>query len=121
VATNAHCLVVTVERCTNLHFSFAAYTERRMLVEGWGFTTTAHVRAAELRTWVGFVPYWRPDVLAANDAAFTSPTTETVRHLRDRYGVRWLFADESQPGYSARLGEFATLRYRSGSCAIYEL
>jgi hypothetical protein len=121
VATNAHCLVVTADGCTNLHFSVAAYTERRMLVEGWGFTTTAHVRAGELNTWVGYVPYWRPDVLAANDAAFTDPSAATVHRLRDRYGVRWLFADETQPGYSPRLAEVARLRYRSGACAVYEL
>src|SRR5581483_118611 len=104
--------------CVNLHFAISAYTERRVLVEGWGFTAHAHERAAELGAWVGAVPYWRPDVLAANDAAFTTPSVETVSRLRDRYRVRWLFVDETA-GSSAELGRFAELRYRAGHCAVY--
>ncbi|MEV0131691.1 hypothetical protein AB0H83_24915 [Dactylosporangium sp. NPDC050688] len=120
VATNAHCQRL-YKQCTNLHFSMSAYSERRMLVEGWGFTTTAHEEAARLRTWVGHVPYWRPDVLADNDAAFQDPSSQRVGLLRDRYGIRWLFVDESQDNVSPRLPDFATERYRSGVAAVYEL
>ena len=122
VATNAHCLRLwSNETCTNLHFSMAAYSERRMLVEGWGFTSTAHVRAAELRIWVGLVPYWEPEILAANDAVFNAPSAANVAVLRDRFGVRWLFVDETQGHPSPRLPDFVTLRYRSGVCAVYEI
>ena len=122
VATNAHCLLVWPDQpCTNLHFSLAAYSERRMLVEGWGFSTQAHELSAEQGIWDGYVKYWKPEVLADNDAAFTSPSTGTVDLLRDRYGVHWLFVDESQSTVSPRLGDFATLRFRSGDCAIYEI
>ncbi|GAB3865801.1 hypothetical protein [Dactylosporangium cerinum] len=120
VATNAHCQRWNKE-CTNLHFSMSAYSERRMLVEGWGFTTTAHAEAARLGTWVGHVPYWRHEILADNDAAFRDPSPQRVGLLRDRYGIRWLFVDESQDNVSPRLPEFATERYRSGVAAVYEL
>jgi hypothetical protein len=120
VATNAHCQRWNKD-CTDLHFSMTAYSERRMLLEGWGFTTTAHVEAARLKTWVGYVPYWRPDVLADNDAVFTNPSPQTVGLLRDRYGVRWLFVDESQNNVSPQLSGFATERYRSGVAVVYEL
>jgi hypothetical protein len=116
VATNVHCLPSDDTACTNLHFAVAAYTERRMLVEGWGFTATAHQRAAALDMWSGWVPFWRPDVLADNDQAFSSPSPETVGRLRDRYGVRWLFVDSGQSLEGA-----ATLRFRSGNCAVYEI
>jgi hypothetical protein len=120
VATNAHCL--TYEgRCSNLHFSMTAYSERRMLVEGWGFATTAHEEAARRHTWVGAVPYWRPEVLRANDAVFADPSEANVRVLRDRYRVRWLFVDETQSTVSPHLATFARFRYRSGVCAVYEL
>ncbi|GAA2329199.1 hypothetical protein [Dactylosporangium salmoneum] len=120
VATNAHCL--TFEgRCSNLHFSMTAYSERRMLVEGWGFATTAHAEAQRLGTWVGAVPYWKPEVLAANDAVFAAPSVENVAALRDRYRVRWLFVDETQSTVSPELSTFARFRYRSGVCAVYEL
>ncbi len=116
VATNVHCLPSDDPQCVDLHFAVAAYTERRVLVEGWGFSATAHERAAELGTWVGWVPYWRPDVLADNDRAFVAPSPETVGRLRERYGVRWLFVDGGQSLASA-----ATLRFRSGNCAVYEI
>lgn len=124
VATNAHCLPTSAEAdagsCVNLHFSVAAFTERRVLVEGWGFTTSAHTRADELNIWDGHVPYWKPEVLAANDAAFNAPSAGTLADLRDRYGVRWLFVDETQP-HSPRIAEFAVLRFRSADCSVYEL
>jgi hypothetical protein len=116
VATNVHCLPSDDLKCINLHFSVAAYTERRILVEGWGFSATAHERAAALRTWVGWVPYWRPAVLADNDRAFTEPSAESIGVLRDRYGVRWLFVDGGQS-----LESGATLRFRSGGCVVYEI
>jgi hypothetical protein len=123
VATNAHCLpasATSAEDCVNLHFAVAAYTERRVLVEGWGFTARAHERAAELGAWVGTVPYWRPEVLAANDAAFRTPSVATVNRLRDVYGVRWLFVDATAEA-SPELWRFAELRYRAGDCAIYQV
>ncbi|WP_432832545.1 hypothetical protein [Dactylosporangium sp. CA-092794] len=120
VATNAHCLIFQGE-CSDLHFSMTAYSERRMLVEGWGFATTAHEEAARRGVWVGAVPYWKPEVLAANDAVFAGPTAENVRVLRDRYRVRWLFVDETQSSVSPRLAAFARFRYRSGACVVYEL
>ncbi|MFI5915604.1 hypothetical protein [Dactylosporangium sp. NPDC051541] len=120
VATNAHCLTFQGQ-CSNLHFSMTAYSERRMLVEGWGFATTAHEEAARLGTWVGAVPYWKPAVLAANDAVFADPSATNVDVLRDRYRVRWLFVDETQSSVSPRLADFASIRYRSGVCVVYEL
>ncbi|MER7280684.1 hypothetical protein ABT369_40215 [Dactylosporangium sp. NPDC000244] len=120
VATNAHCLPFD-GRCSNLHFSMTAYSERRMLVEGWGFSTTAHERADELGMWSGAVPYWKPEVLAANDAVFADPSPENVDVLRNRYRVRWLFVDETQSSVSPRLATFAKFRFRSGVCVVYEL
>jgi hypothetical protein len=119
VATNAHCLPWPGEYCTNLHFSVTAYSERRVLLEGWGFTGTAHDQAAAQHLWVGYVPYWKPEVLAANDAVFATPTSGTVSALRDTYHVKWIFVDEtvSRPAF----GLLATLRFHSGYCAVYEL
>jgi hypothetical protein len=120
VATNAHCLFL-VDSCTNLHFSLAAYSERRMLVEGWGFTTTAHEKAAEEDLWVGDVPYWNATVLYDNDIAFTAPDRENVARLRDKYNVKWFFVDESVRNVSPSLGNFAIERYRFGHCVVYQV
>jgi hypothetical protein len=121
VATNVHCLAGAATECLNLHFSVAAFTERRVLVEGWGFTAKAHDRARDLGVPVGSVPFWKPELLAANDAAFTAASAATLGELRIRYGVTWLFVDETRSPVSPRLADFAVFRYRSGDCAVYEL
>jgi hypothetical protein len=120
VATNEHCLPpVTAQLCENLHFSVSAYTERRVLLEGWGFTATAHAIADRTGAWDGGVPYWRPTVQRDNDAAFASPSAGTLTVLKQRYKVRWLFVDESRsrPSFAGLL----TPRFRSGLCVVYEL
>jgi hypothetical protein len=120
VATNAHCLPARFTECVNLHFAVAAYTERRVLVEGWGFTHRAHQLANERGTWMGFVPYWDTAKLAANEAMFQTPNAANAAVLRGRYHVRWLFVDET--GSVPQLpGDAATFRFRSGRSAVYEL
>jgi hypothetical protein len=70
--------------------------------------------------WHAVVPYWKPEVLAANDAVFTAPSPAAVSLLRDRYRVRWLFVDETV-GKADGLSNVAQLRYRSGDCAVYQI
>jgi hypothetical protein len=119
VATNAHCLFPTGE-CSNQHVWIAAYTERQVLIEGWGFTDEVHTRAAALNRPEGAVPYWHPAVLNDNDAVFKAPSIATVARLRTRYRVKWLFVDE-RVGAAPGLGDYAMLRFRSGACAVYEI
>jgi hypothetical protein len=121
VATNAHCVPQNDHtRCYNVHFAVAAYTERRVLVEGWGFTPRAHLDAERAHDNVNFVPFWNPQLLRANDAAFTDPDPSTIGVLRDRYHVRWMFVDESV-GRPAPVTRPAVLRFRAGQCAVYEI
>jgi hypothetical protein len=124
VATNAHCIgnPYSLRGCDNRHFWFSAYSERRFLVEGWGFTDAAHQAAARANVNAIFAPYWDPQRLADNDAAFYHPTAQTVGKLRDEYHVRWLFVDE---GYlllpSTWIQDYAQFRFRAGRIAIYQL
>ncbi|MFF3442976.1 hypothetical protein [Streptosporangium sp. NPDC002721] len=120
VATNAHCRWGREEPCDGRHFWVAALSERRVLVEGWTYTSrnTARWRpelpALEL-------PFWDDRLIALNDAVFEAPTAEAVRELRERHGVSWLFADEHRGGPVPGLGAFATPRFRSGGYAVYRL
>ncbi|WP_344618802.1 hypothetical protein [Dactylosporangium salmoneum] len=124
VATNAHCIgdPDSLQGCDNRHFWFSAYTERRFLVEGWGFTDRAHRQAAEDHVNAIFAPYWDRQKLADNDAAFYHPSAATVGRLRDEYHVKWLMVDE---GYlllpSSWIQDYATFRYRAGRIAVYQL
>jgi hypothetical protein len=120
VATNAHCYN-GVAPCSNRHFWISGYAERRVLVEGWGYTGTALRRSEETGVPHGHVPYWDPDLLAANDRVFSAPSAEAVTFLRDAYGVRWLFVDRRFNPPAATLDSFATLRFEAGDCAVYEI
>jgi hypothetical protein len=106
VATNLHCAWYTTDygSCNKVSYWVAAYSERRVLVEGgWGDGS-----------------FWDPALLAANDSAFTNPSVAAEATLRDQYGVRWLLADLAGANADA-VGRYADLRYREGDFAVYEL
>jgi hypothetical protein len=121
IAVNAHCRSWT-GTCDNRHFWISAYTERRVLVEGWGYTLSANSRASlSGPPGLGLPGFQRPTRLADNDAAFLDPTRETVGKLGDTYGVRWLFVDDRYPVRTDALGRLAALRFRAGRCWVYEV
>jgi hypothetical protein len=125
VATNVHCLLPATQAlaqgtCDTRSFWISAYAERRVLLEGWAYTTTASKLAGTVSLYVA-VPYWRPQVLADNDAAFASPSVATVNMLRDRYGVRWLFVDTRIAPATAALAAVADLRLQDGAYAVYQI
>jgi hypothetical protein len=113
VATNLHCQgpAEVSPTCDHLNFWVAAYSERRVLVEGWAYTSKASDPEAA---------FWDPPLLAANDIAFTDPSAAADAKLYDTYGVRWLFADLRIASLES-IGRYADLRYRNGDFAVYEL
>ncbi|GAB2941523.1 hypothetical protein GCM10027280_32600 [Micromonospora polyrhachis] len=114
VATNVHCVVRGNGWCDARGFWLSAYSERRVLVEGWAFAP----RVAALGA---YTPFWDQDLLRRNDEAFTAPTTDGLRDLRERYGVRWLVVDRSVNPEASDLRELARLRFDNGRMAVYEL
>lgn len=117
VATNRHCRYRSPFGCETRHFWISAYTERRVLVEGWGYTSDAMKHGKDFF----YSPFPDPDLLAINDRAFTNPTRESLSALRDRFNVRWLFVDQRYDLPSPYLGRFVPLRFRSGDCLVYEI
>lgn len=120
VATNAHCRR-SRKKCDNLHFWFSAFSERRFLVEGWGFTAKANAMYGDDGSPPVYAPFWDQALLAANDQVFSDPGAAAVERLRREYAVRWLFVDEDASRVSPELGRYAVLRFRAGKCAIYQL
>jgi hypothetical protein len=125
VATNVHCeLVRTTKTCSSRSFWVSAVTERAehaVALEGWAYQPSVMARHG-----ANGLPYFRqpaPDLSLRrlNDAAFTAPSTTGLATLRDKYGARWLFADDRAGPVSSRLSALADLRYRSGPVAIYRL
>jgi hypothetical protein len=117
VATNLHCAWYTTvyDSCNPISFWVAGYSERRVLVEGWAYTTKSIILPSGQ-----LAPFWDQPRLAANDSAFTVPSEAGMARLRDVYGVRWLLADLTGADANA-LGTYADLRYRERDYAVYEL
>ena len=84
-----------------------------MLVEGWAFAPRVATN--------GIVPFWDQAKLAANDAAFVSPSRESLDDLRVRYGVRWLVVDRQVGTESPLLASLARKVYDNRRIAVYQL
>ena len=96
----------------------AAYSERRVLVEGWGYTTS-WVNSPEIEAHAAYKPFWDQTLLEQNDVVFTAPTEENVERLR-ALGLRWLFVDKTMP-YSDDLDDYATPRLETEWAWVLEL
>lgn len=94
---------------------------RRTFLEGWGYTSQAMVNHG-----VGGLRYnnqpspWPERVELTNQAIY-DPTPEVLRLLRDRYHVRWLYADLFGGPVSPELDKLAVLRHSWQRVRIYEL
>ena len=121
VATNTHCRQVTPTYCDNRHFWVSGFTERRVLVESWGYSKTNSDESWSGKGAFFQIGYWDPKLLADNDNAFRRPSEQSIALLRDKYHVRWLFVDDRYDRPSADLGRYAKLRFHSGDCEVYSI
>lgn len=96
VATNVHCAQPQGQRCDNRNFWIAAYTERRIVVEGWGYTAATN-DIGEPTSRNAYLPIPDPERLKINDAAFEEPSRGTVGRLVETYNVSWLFVAKKYP------------------------
>ena len=121
VATNSHCRVIFKGQCDNRHFWIAAYTERRIVVEGWGYTDYALTSGKGGKQNFRYVAFQDAERLAENDRVFQQPSRANLDLLKRKYQVRWLFVDERYDRPADGLAELATERYRSDHFTIYEV
>ncbi|MEH0842523.1 hypothetical protein V6U81_09060 [Micromonospora sp. CPCC 205711] len=118
VATNRHCRFPARPLCDNRDFWLAAYSERRVLVEGWAYVEQA-LTDRTIYDHLGGSPYWDPQRLSHNDAVFTAPTEVNVAALAENHGIRWLVAVE--PGVNPDLARYATPRFVSYDVTVFEI
>lgn len=121
IITNRHCSAPNWVNCDSRRFHVAAYTERRVLVEGWAYTYNRQnwANVAESDLGHAFRPFWNPDLLALNDRFFTAPTDELAAELYD-LGVRWAFVDLTVHG-AEDLSDHAELRFETEWAKVYAL
>ena len=121
-ATNIHCLKPSKRRCDNRNFWVSAYTERRVLIEGWGYTAVTNAEGGEGAS--AYIP--APDLqrLAINDAAFQYPSEVTVGRLVDTYGVDWLFVSKDYPADVEGLTALTSMldkSFENSNYVVYEV
>ncbi|NEA35656.1 hypothetical protein [Streptomyces sp. SID13031] len=121
IATNAHCAMKNTMGCDARHFWISALSERHVLIEGWAYTNTLNDLVAGTGMGPNSLPFWDQPRLAENDIVFLAPTRDNLRVLREKYGVRWLYADPTQTIVSSTLNSLATLRFRAPDALVYEL
>ncbi len=124
VATNAHCRVPRLTSpCDSRHFWMAAYSERSMLVEGWGYIdrTVLGLKPLPENVTTTTQDFWDQTLLRTNDAAFTDPTRARLGALRREHGVRWLLVDRRYPVNMVGLRHTADLRFRAGRYRVLEI
>lgn len=120
VITNDHCLAAQGTTCDRRRFFVAGYAERRVLIEGWTYTT----KAAELYAEHGSNEFsddlfWDQDLLALNDGFIKAPTEDAARRLWN-LGVRWVVVWRRAP-HARDLAPWATRAHRGQTLTIYRL
>jgi len=125
--TNVQCVnhvPPTDPACSNLAYWVTAYSERRALVNGWGYTATAARLSAERPADSGYfdtVPFWDPQRLRRSLDLVAAPTREAAASLRADYGVTWVYADSTYGQVSPDLPDVLILRYRNGPVSLYQI
>lgn len=118
VATNRHCAAANWKNCDSRRFYVSAYTERRIWVEGWAYTTS-WARTPMPDRGKAFRPFWDPQRLATNDGFFAEPDATTARELYEA-GVRWLYVDKTAR-YSPDLPEYAKRAFETKWALVLRL
>lgn len=113
VATNAHCTRPDGP-CYSLHFWISALTERRVVVESWGYPEKSSASTATS-------PYEDPARLAVNDRVFTDADPRALDELVARYDVRWLYVDRTLGQEHPALRELADLVVDTPTAAVYRM
>ena len=124
VMTNLHCEGAVKDGCARRRFTVAAFSERRVLVEGWGYTRGAgrtYARLLDEGKDVRYttVPFQDPSLLALNDGFLTRPDAASAERLW-RFGVRWAVVYDRAP-HALSLAPFTRERLPTPTLTVHEL
>ncbi|MCW2754110.1 MAG: hypothetical protein JWQ32_1521 [Marmoricola sp.] len=118
-ATNAHCRLPS-GMCQNIAHWMSAWTERRAVVEGWGYTPRANASGDTIGAVIES-PFWDPALLALNDAVFLRPSKASLDALLARFPVHWLIVDRRFPADVPGLLHLLPRHRRFGQTFVFEV
>ncbi|WP_327738343.1 hypothetical protein OG749_35690 [Streptomyces nojiriensis] len=126
LATNSHCWQVegplpAGTKCDiNTRSQWlSAYSERSVLIEGWGYAPRAMALSGGGAAYYG--PFWDQELFRFNEDAVYRPTAAILRRLHDRHHVRYIVAHRPSGAESPLLAKLAKKVYDNGQMAVYEL
>ena len=113
IATNRHCAGPEENQtCTARQFALSALSERRVLLEGWSYTTCPLAEPILNK-------YWKEDFWKLNQDFFISPNKQNWE-LFQKSGVDWLIVDATRRS-AANYNEFADLVKSEGSISLWKI
>jgi hypothetical protein len=113
IATNRHCAGPEENQtCTARQFALSALSERRVLLEGWSYTTCPLSEPILNK-------YWKEDFWILNQDFFISPNNQNWEVFQ-KSGVDWLVVDSTRPS-AANYNEFADLVKSEGSVSLWKI
>jgi hypothetical protein len=113
IATNRHCAGPDeTQTCTARQFALSGLSERRVLLEGWSYTTCPLSEPILNK-------YWNEDFWKLNQDFFINPNAQNWE-LFQKTGVDWLVVDSTRPSV-ASYQDFAELVKSEGSVSLWKI
>jgi hypothetical protein len=113
IATNRHCAgPEESQTCTARQFALSALSERRVLLEGWSYTTCPLSEPILNK-------YWKEDFWKLNQDFLINPNAQNWEMFQ-KTGVDWLVVDSTRPSATS-YNEFADLIKTEGSMSLWKI
>ena len=113
IATNRHCAGSDENQtCTARQFALSALSERRVLLEGWSYTTCPLSEPILNK-------YWKENFWKLNQDFFLNPTSQNWE-LFKKSGVDWLVVDSTRSS-AANYSEFAEQVKSKGTVSLWKI
>jgi hypothetical protein len=113
IATNRHCAGIEENQtCTARQFALSALSERRVLLEGWSYTTCPLSEPI-------YNKYWNENFWKLNQDFLINPNAQNWEMFQ-KSGVDWLVVDSIRPSAS-NYNDFAELVKTEGSVSLWKI
>jgi hypothetical protein len=113
IATNRHCAGLEENQtCTARQFALSALSERRVLLEGWSYTTCPLSEPILNK-------YWKEDFWKLNQDFFINPNAQNWEMFQ-KTGVDWLVVDSTRTS-AKNYNDFADLIKTEGTMSLWKI
>ncbi|MGA0841778.1 MAG: hypothetical protein ACO3QG_02315 [Candidatus Nanopelagicales bacterium] len=113
LVSNRHCVGPEENNpCHARIFALSALAERRVLIEGWSYTTCPLSEPL-------INSFWNDELFNLNQKVVLDPDAQSINEI-SRYGVKWVVIDRLRPA-AQDFSDFASLEYQKGDMEVWKL